>query len=708
MLESAVAGARPRGGQEHKEEMHLTSVSTENIRNVVLVGHGGSGKTSLAEAMLFLSGATKRLGTVDDGHSGLDYDPEETKRKITINLALAPVEHKDVKINVIDTPGYPDFIGDAIAGLEAAEMALFVVDAVAGPQVQTERLWKLAGDMGVARAVFINRMDKEHADFEAAMTALDAAFGHRVGAVQIPIGAEASFRGVVDIIRMKSYHHEGAKEEVSDVPAELTDQVEAAREKLAELVAEADDALMEKYLEGESLSQSELETLLDKAIAQGIFIPVFVGSAGTLQGVEDLMDEIVSFFPKPTAHGPLPTVDGGERAIDSSGSMSAFVFKTMSDPYLGHLNFVKVVSGCMKADTQVVVSRTGKKERIAHVLGMRGKETFDVDGACAGDIAVLAKLSDVATNDTLSEKGDVTFRPLPLPEPLYPVAIQAKTKTDEDKLGQAINKIVEEEPTLHLLRDPETHQTVLSGLGDVQIDVALSKLKNKYNVEAETVELRIPYRETIRKVAQAQGRHKKQTGGSGQFGDASLRLEPNPGKGYEFVDEIVGGRIPRQFIPAVDKGVQETMTQGVLAGYPMVDVKVAVYDGSYHAVDSSEIAFKTAARIGFKAAAEKADLVLLEPIATLEISVPDQYAGDVMGDLSSKRGKILGMDRVDTMQVIKATAPYAEVVHYAQTLRSLSHGSGSYTVEVTDYAEVPRDQAMKVVEAARKEREEGH
>jgi elongation factor G len=686
----------------------MAAVSTDDIRNVVLVGHGGSGKTSLAEAMLFLSGATKRLGSVDEGHSGLDYDLEEQKRKITINLALAPVEHKGVKINVIDTPGYSDFVGDAIAGLEAAEMALFVVDAVAGPQVQTERLWKAAGEMGVARAVFINRMDKEHADFDAAMAALDSAFGHRVGAVQIPVGAEADFRGVIDVIRMKAYRHEGAKEEVSDIPAGLAGAADSAREKLAELVAEADDALMEKYLEGEALSQTELETLLDKAIAQGIFIPVFVGSALTLQGVEDLMDEIVSFFPKPTAHGPIPTADGGERAVDPKGSMAGFVFKTMSDPYLGHLNFLKIVSGCMKADSQPTDSRTGKKERIAHVLGMRGKETFDVDGACAGDIAVLAKLGDVVTNDTLYEGAQVAFAPLPLPEPLYPVAIQAKTKTDEDKLGQAINKIVEEEPTLKLVRDPETHQTVLSGLGDVQIDVALSKLKNKYNVEAETVELRIPYRETIRKTAQAQGRHKKQTGGSGQFGDAWLRLEPNPGGGYQFVDEIVGGRIPRQFIPAVDKGVVDTMTQGVLAGYPMVDIKVAVYDGSYHSVDSSEIAFRTAARIGFKAAAEKADMVLLEPIATLEISVPDQYAGDIMGDLSSKRGKILGMDRVDSMQVIKATAPYAEVVHYAQTLRSLSHGAGGYTIKIEDYAEVPRETAMKVVEAARKEREEGH
>lgn len=689
--------------------MHLGATSTENIRNVVLVGHGGAGKTSLAEAMMFLSGATKRLGSVESGNSTLDYDAEELKRKITINLSLAPVEHKGVKINIIDTPGYPDFVGDAIAGIEAAEMALFVVDAVSGVQVQTERLWKIAGEMGVARAVFVNRMDKEHADFDGALSALDASFGHRVGAVQLPIGAESDFRGVVDIIRMKAYHHEGAKEEVSDIPADLADAADAAREKLSELVAEADDALMEKYLEGEPLSQAELETLLDKAIAQGIFIPVFVGSAMTLQGVEDLMDEIVSFFPKPTAHGAIRTADGGEKAVSSSGAMSGLVFKTMSDPYLGHLNFVKVVTGCLKPDTQLADNRTGKKERVAHVLGMRGKETFDVDGACAGDIGVLSKLGDVVTNDTLSEGGDVAYSPLPLPEPLYPVAIQAKTKTDEDKLGQAINKIVEEEPTLHLVRDPETHQTVLSGLGDVQIDVALAKLKNKYNVEAETIELRIPYRETIRKTAQAQGRHKKQTGGSGQFADAWLRLEPNPGAGYAFLDEIVGGKISKPFIVAVDKGVQDTMASGAIAGYPVQDVKVAVYDGSMHSVDSNEMAFKTAARIGFRAAAEKADPVILEPIATLEIMVPDAYAGAVMGDLSSIRGRVLGMDAPEPgVQVIKAQAPYAEVVHYATHLRSLTSGTGTYTVKIEGYEQVPGDIQKKLVEQYHKEREEGH
>jgi elongation factor G len=688
--------------------MHLGALGTEKVRNVVLVGHGGAGKTSLAEAMLYLSGATKRLGSVDGGHSGLDYDPEEIKRNFSINLSIAPVVHDGIKINIIDTPGYADFAGDAIAGMEAAEMALFVVDAVAGPQVQTERLWKVAGDMGIARAVFVNRMDKEHADFDAAMIALDAKFGHRVGAVQIPMGSEATFRGVVDIIRMKAYHHEGEQEEVLDIPDEFSAAAEAAREKLTDLVAEADEELMEKYLEGERLSQEELEALLDKAIAQGIFIPVFVGSATKMQGVEDLMDEIVSFFPQPTAHGPIPTADGDEIHVTTEGTPAALVFKTIFDPYVGRLNFVKVLSGTLTPGSEVVNSRNGKKERLAHIYKAVGKEFVDVDGAPAGDIAILPKLGDVITGDTLSLKGDVRIAELPFPEPLFPVAIEAKTKADEDKLGTSLNKLVEEEPTLRLKRDEETRQTVLSGVGETAIDVAINRLRDRYNVEAETVELRIPYRETIRKPASAQGRHKKQTGGSGQFADCWLRLEPNPGGGYEFLDQIVGGKIPRNFIPAVDKGVQNTMVEGVLAGYPVVDVKVAVYDGSYHAVDSNEMAFRTAARIGFRAAAEQADMVLLEPVATLTIDVPEAYAGAVMGDISSRRGRVLGMDGIDGGQEIKALVPYSEVVHYSPTLRSLSHGTGSYSIEIGEYAEVPFDMAKKVIEQHDKERAEGH
>jgi elongation factor G len=554
--------------------------------------------------------------------------------------------------------------------------------------------------------VFINRMDKEHADFGAVMAKLEQQFGHRVGAVQIPMGAEASFRGVIDIIRLKAYHHESDGEHTDDIPAEFAAAVEKAREKLTDLVAEADEDLMEKFLEGETLSQSDLEKLLGLAIAQGIFIPVFVGSAAKLQGVEDLMDEIVSFFPEPTAHGPLPTADGGEVPISVNGAPAAFVFKTLADAYLGRLNFVKVVSGTFTPNVEIVNSRTGKKERVAHILRMVGKETKDVDAVPAGDIAVLPKLADTATNDTLSAKGDVRFASMPLPAPLFAAAIVATNKADEDKLGQGLNRIFEEEPTLKVVRDAETHQTVIYSLGDTQTEVVMARLKGRFNVDTHLVDLRIPYRETIRKTATAQGRHKKQTGGSGQFADTWLRVEPNPGKGYEFLDEIVGGRISKPFIVAVDKGVQDTMAGGAVAGYPVVDVKVAVYDGSMHPVDSNEMAFRTAARIGFRAAAEKADPVILEPIAHLEIMVPDQYAGDVMGDMSSRRGRVNGMEGIGGKQLIKASVPYAEVVQYALQLRSLTHGTGSYTLEIGEYAEVPRELAAKIIEQAKKEHEE--
>jgi len=689
--------------------MYLGAPTTDKVRNVVLLGHGQSGKTSLAEAMLHLAGVTKRLGSVDAGHSNLDFDTEEVRRKLSINLALAPFVHKGIKVNIIDTPGYADFIGDAIAGIEAAEMALFVVDAMAGPQVQTERLWQIASDMGIAKAIFISRMDKDNTDYTAALAAIESKFGQRVGTVQIPIGQASGFYGVIDVVRMKAYHHSTDKEEITEIPTEYAEAAEAARDKLCELVAEADDELMEKYLEGERLNQEELETLLGKAIAQGIFIPVFTGSALTLQGIEDLMDEIVTFFPPPTAHGPLRTVDGREVPVCSEGEVTAHVFKSLSDPYVGRISLLKVISGTLSPGNELINSRTGKKERIAHVFKMTGKETVEVDRASAGDIAVLTKLTDTLTNDTLSASGGVSFAPLPIPEPLYPVALVAKTKADEDKLGTALRCIIDEDPSLRLIRNDETRQTLVHTFGATAVDILLHRLRDRYHTEAELQELRIPYRETIRKTSQAQGRHKKQTGGSGQFGDCWLKLEPNPGAGYEFVDEIAGGRIPKQFIPAVDKGVQAAMAEGIIAGYPVVDVKVTVYDGSYHSVDSNEMAFRTAGRIGFRAAAVKAELVLLEPIAKLEITVPDEYSGAVMGDISSMRGRILGMDSPRPgYQSIKARAPYAEVAHYSQQLRSITSGTGEYSVTIDCYEQVPHEIAAKIIEKYEKERAEGH
>jgi len=677
----------------------MGSSGIEDIRNVVLAGHGGAGKTTLAEAMLFLSGATNRPGSVDAGQSVLDYDPEEVKRKFTINLSMAPIAHRDHTINLIDTPGYSDFTGDAIAGMEAADAALFVVDAVSGPQVITDRLWKTAAKMQVPRAIFINRMDKEHANFEETLRKLREKYGERVVPVQLPIGKEDSFKGVIDLVGMKAVYPDGKRDRIEDIPEELLGAAQDAFDNLADVVAEADDELLMKYLDGEPLSKEEMAGLIKPAVLKRKLIPVFVGSAETQVGVHALMDRINRFFPAPTDRAPFKTVEGDEVMIDASKPFSGHVFKTLSDPYVGRLSFVKIVTGQLKAGNEILNTRTGDKVRIPSVLRVLGKEADPIDGAAqAGDVVVLSKLGSTLTNDTLSAGHKVTFADLPLPKPLYPVALVAKTKADEDKLGGALKSMIDEDPTLALTRDDETKQTVISARGDTAIDVLMSRLHDRYHVETELIELRIPYRETIRKTAEAQGRHKKQSGGSGQFADCWLRLEPNTGNGYEFVDEIIQGRIPRQFIPAVDKGVQETMLHGVIAGYPVQDVKVAVYDGSYHSVDSNEMAFRTAARIGFKAAAEKATPVILEPMAYLEVLVPDEYAGAIMSDVSGLRGRVMGMDSPEAgMQLIKVVAPYAEVVHYSPHLRSLSHGTGTYTIQVEGYEQVPPDLQKKII-----------
>jgi len=676
----------------------------KDIRNVALLGHDGAGKTSLAEALLFRKEATSRLGSVAAGQSNLDYDPDEVNR-YTINLSTAPVEHNGKQINFIDTPGYADFIGDAVAGMYAAEIALFVVDAVSGPQVLTDRLWRIAEEMKIPRAIIINSLDKERADFDTTLATLRTKYGETLCPVQIPIGKEADFHGVVNIIRMQAYLHKDGISERTDIPTELADQVEAARDLLCDRTVEADDELMMKFLEGERINQEDLERLLALAIAGRNVVPVFAGSATNLVGISGLLDEIAAFFPYPSKHAPIPLADGGVAQFDEFDEFTGQVFKTLSDPYVGRLSFIKVFSGSIASGAEFVNGRTGKKERAPHILRMIGKESVPVQGTVsAGDIIVIPKLGETLTNDTLSTSGDVKYADMPLPKPLYPVAIVAKTKADEDKLGSVLKSVVDEDPSLNMRRDDETRQTVISALGDTAIDVLLNKLKSRYNVEAELLPLRIPYRETIRKVSQAQGRHKKQSGGSGQFADCWLRLEPNPDAGYEFLDEIVGGKIPRQFIPAVDKGIQETMDQGVIAGYPVVDVKAAVYDGSYHSVDSNEMAFRTAARIGFKAAAEGGNPVILEPMAELEITVPEEHTGAIMGDLPGQRGRVMGMDAPEPgWQTIKAVAPYAEVVNYTIHLRSLSAGTGSYTIKLEGYEQVPGDLQEKIIAASKED-----
>ncbi len=679
----------------------MAAPTTEHVRNVVLVGQDGAGKTSLAEAMLFVAGDTQRMGTTSDGKSYLDYDPEEIKRRFTINTSIAPVHYKDFKINVLDTSGHPDFMGEAISTMQAAEMALFVVDAVAGPQVMTTRLWKYAEDMRLSRGVFINHIDREHANFDTAMAQLQARFGKRLGAVTIPMGVDKDFKGVIDVIRMNAHYFksDAEGEVVEDIPAEYAAQAENWREKLVELVVEADDELMMMFLEGEEITQEQLEGLLGKAITEGLFVPVFVGSTIIKQGIVGVMEDICSYFPSPTAHGRYELANGDTIRVDESKRPAAFVFKTLSDPFVGRLSFVKVIAGTLEPGMELVNSRTGKKERLGHIYVMLGKDTTDVKSAKAGDIIVVPKLSETRTGDTLSETGEISVAPAKLPTPMYPVAYEAAEKKDEDKLGTFLARMAENDPTIILARNEETHQATLTCMGDTQVEMLVNKCKEQANVTMKLVPLRVPYRETIRKTAMAQGRHKKQTGGSGQFGDCWLRLEPNPGMGYEFLDEIVGGKIPRQFIPAVDKGVQDAMAEGFLAGYPMEDIKCAVYDGSYHPVDSNEMAFKTAARIGFRACCEKANPILLEPMCNVDVTVPEDYAGAIMSDISTRRGRIIGTDAADPgFTTIKMRAPYAEMISYTKDLRSLTRGNGTYTLEIDGYEEAPADVKKKLVD----------
>ena len=682
---------------------------TGNVRNVVLVGQGGVGKTSLAEAMLHLSGKTARLGGHDGTKPTLDYDAEEVKREFSISTAIAPIDWKGARINVLDAPCYPDFIGDAYAAMSVCETALFVVDAAEGPQPTTVKLWYAAEDLRLARAVFVNRVDKENADFDMCLDMLRERFGMRLGAVTLPWGTGEDFNGIIDLVRMKARHCDGTKQTETEIPEEFRAAAEAAHETLCELVAEADDELMEKYLEGESLTQEEVEGLLAKAIAHRLFVPVFAGSCVKEQGVNSFMDDVATYFPAPIDYGEMPLIDGDTLKISSEDDRPVvFDFKTLNDAQQGRLSFLKVLTGTIEPGMELVNARTRKGERLAHLYVMCGREMTEVGHAYAGDIVVVPKMS-AETGDTLSVTGKVEAAAFKFPNSQYRIAIEAENRSDEDKLFTFIEKACEADPTMSIDRDEETAQTVISAVGEAQVSVLLNRLEDRTKVAAHIVPLRIPYRETIRRVASAQGRHKKQTGGAGQFGDCYLRVEPLlDGTEYEFVDEVVGGRIPRALIPAVDKGVQETMRDGVIAGYPLTGIRVACYDGSYHPVDSNEMAFRTAARIGLKKACEDADPVVLEPMENITVTIPESYAGAVMGDVSASRGRVTGMDSNDRGEtVVTATVPYAELVDYATRLRSLTRGTGDFTMEPAGYEQVPYDVQQKLVEIFEHNRAQG-
>jgi elongation factor G len=645
------------------------SFPTSQIRNVALVGHGHAGKTSVAEALLFTTGTTSRLGKVEDGTTVTDFDPEEARRGISVSLAMAPFETDGVKVNLLDTPGYADFVNDVAAALRVADLAVFVVSAVEGVEVQTEAAWRMAEALGLPRAVFVNKLDRERASFDRTLDQLKDRFGAGVAPLQLPIGEEAEFRGVIELLDDAGVFYDGA--DGTGTPGPIPEAMEhlehSVHDALVAGIVVADDDLMERYLADEEIGSDELAGALAAGVAQGAVFPVLAGSATKLVGIDLLARFIAREAPAPDAAGEEPV---------------AFVFKTIVDPYVGRVNLFKVLQGTVTADVSLVNGRTMADERLHQLTIMRGKEQEPVAEVAAGDIAAVAKLADTTTGDVLGARGaSLEVAPFDAPQPVLAVAIRAKAKGDEDKLANALHRLLDEDPALRLERNAETHQTLLWGMGETHIGIALERLHRKLGVEVETDDVKVAYRETITADAEAEGKYKKQTGGHGQFGIAFVRVEPlERGAGFEFADKIVGGAIPRQFIPAVEKGVHETMEQGGVFGYPVVDVKVTVFDGKYHSVDSSEMSFKMAGSLGFKEAMAKASPILLEPVSELVITVPESNQGDIMGDLNSKRGRIQGSSVAGNGEVeIVATVPTSEVIRYAIDLRSITGGRGRST-----------------------------
>jgi len=675
----------------------------DSIRNIALVGHSGTGKTSLAEAMMFVSGATTRLGKIEEGSTISDWDPDEQKRQFSLNLSILPVEWNGHKVNVLDTPGYMDFMGEVKCGLRAVEMALITVDAVSGVQVGTEFAWRFANELELPRGVIVNRMDRDNADFAAALLQMQSLWGGKCVPLQLPIGSQQEFKGIIDLLAMKAYT--GEKAEEGDIPGDMAGQADSYREKLIELAAETDDTLITKYLEGETLSEEELGAGVRAGIAAGSIVPVLAASGTKLPGVRRLLDSITSLFPSPVDRPLL--LENKEVAADASKPLTALVFKTAADPYVGRLTYFRVFSGALKADSHAWNANKNADERIGPLYRITGKTQDAVAQVVAGDIGAVAKLAETQTGDSLCAKeAAVTLPAISFPNPSYSVAVTPKTKADLDKMGTALHRIVEEDPSLRLDRNPATGEMIIAGLGDAHVDVAMEKIHRKFGVELELHLPRVPYRESVRGKAQAEYTHKKQTGGHGQFARVALEVEPLPrGSGVEFVDKIVGGTVPRQYIGSVEKGVMEGSHEGVLAHFPMVDTRVTLFDGREHPVDSSDMAFKIAASMALKEGCQKAQPILLEPIMDLRITVPEGNTGDVISDLNGKRAKVLGMTPDGAMTTIDAQAPLAEVQRYSADMRSLTQGRGYFTMEFAHYEEVPSHMAQKVMDEAQKARE---
>ncbi len=691
-----------------KGGIFMKDYKTENLRNVGLFGHGGSGKTTLAEAMLFNTGVLDRFGKVEDGNATTDFDPEEIKRKISISAATAPCEWKEQRINVIDTPGYFDFVGEVVAGLKVVDGAVITVDSIGGVEVGAEKAWDLVSEGNKASMFFINKLDRENANFSKVLNQLREVFGNKIVPFTLPIGAEAGFKGVVDLIDMKAKLREGNKTVEGEIPADLKDEVEEYRNMIIESAAQTDEELMEKFFGGEELTREEIIKGLRLGVITGDVVPVLCGAASKNIGVDVFMDMVLNYMPSPVDSKAVEAVNvkSNEKTsvkVDVNAPFSAQVYKTIADPFVGKISMFKVMSGKLTADMEVYNSNKEKKEKLSNLFLMRGKKQVAMDKLVAGDVAAVAKLQFTTTGDSLCDPNNpLVFEPTNFPAPSISMAIEPKAKGDEDKIGNGLQRLVEEDPTLKVEKNVETKQTLISGMGEQHLEVVTKKLQNKFGVEVVLKDPKIPFRETIKKSAKAEGKHKKQSGGHGQYGHVWVEFEPilDGSTEFEFVDNIVGGVVPRQYIPAVEKGLRECLEEGVLAGYPVVNIRCKLYDGSFHPVDSAEMPFKIAAALAYKKGMASANPVLLEPIYHVEVLVPDEYMGDIIGDLNKKRGRILGMEPCGKLQKVSAEAPLTEMFKYATDLRSMTQARGSFSMSFARYEEVPAQAAQKIIEAA--------
>jgi len=694
----------------------MTKYGINEIRNIALVGHGDSGKTSLTEAILYDSKMITRLGNIGQGNTTTDYDPREIKKGITINSAFAFLNWKNCTINIIDTPGYLDFITDTKSSLRVVDNAVLVICGVSGVEVQTEKVWDFAEEYKIPKTIFINKMDRERADFYRTKDMINKIFGSSAVSVQLPIGKEDNLRGVVDLIKMKAQIYEKSNGErpvfkEQEIPQDMKEEVKSYRNQLVEAVAEFDDEILMKYLDGETLSEDEITSCLKIGIRERKIVPILCGSATMNLGIESLMDFVCEYLPSPAEMPPVSAKNGDnttEELIENitDAPFSAIIFKTIADPYVGNLTYFRIYSGKLSGDSSILNSSKNVENKVGKIYKMQGKNQNIISEICAGNIGAVAKLKNTTTGDTLCDKNKpVIFEKIEYPEPIMLLAISPKTKGDEDKLSTALSRITDEDPTVKVYRDDDTGETILAGMGESHLDVVIDTMHSKFGVEVDRTTPKVGYKETIRKNVKIEGKYKKQSGGRGQYGHCWLELKPlGRTKGFEFEDKIVGGVIPRQYRPAVEKGVIGAMKTGVLAGYPTIDMKAIVYDGSYHPVDSSEMAFKVAGSMAFKKGAVKADPVLLEPIMDIEVLVPKEYMGDIIGDLNSKRGKIMGMEEtIKGKQMIKAKIPQAEIFKYAIDLRSMTQGRGNFFLKFSHYEEVPANIAQEIIEKAKEE-----